>query len=50
MHTHFSAMTALSVFLAVLIVGTLWRLSSYHLAASKNEGVAHLGKAMAFQY
>lgn len=49
-HTHFSAMTALNAFLAVLIVGTLWRLSSYHLAASKNEGLAHLGKAMSFQY
>lgn len=50
MHTHFSAMTALNVFLAVLVVGTLWRLSSYHLAASNNETVAHIGKAMAFQY
>lgn len=43
-------MTALNVFLAVLVVGTLWRLSSYHLAASSNESLAHLGKAMAFQY
>lgn len=44
------AMTALHVFLAVLIVGTLWRLSAYHLAASDKPGLAHLGKAMAFQY
>lgn len=50
MHTHFSAMTALNVFLAVLIMGTLWRLTSYHLAASTNESVAHVGKAMAFQF
>jgi hypothetical protein len=50
MHTHFSAMTALNVFLAVLIMGTLWRLASYHLIASKNPAVAHAGKAMAFQY
>lgn len=50
MHTHFSAMTALNIFLGVLIVGTLWRLSSYHLIASSNESLAHVGKAMAFQY
>lgn len=50
MHTHASAMAALNIFLAVLIVGTLWRLGSYHLAASKNESVAHVGKAMAFQF
>lgn len=50
MHTHFSAMTALNVFLSVVVVGTLWRLASLHLAASSNESVQHLGKAMAFQY
>jgi hypothetical protein len=42
--------TALHVFLAVLIMGTLWRLASYHAVASSNETVAHLGRAMAFQY
>ncbi len=50
MHTHFSAMTALNVFLAVLIMGTLWRLASFHAVASTNETVAHVGKAMGFQY
>lgn len=50
MHTHFSAMAALNIFLAVLIVGTLWRLASYHMVASKNESVSHIGKAMGFQY
>lgn len=50
MHTHFSAMTALNVFLAVLIMGTLWRLGTYHLIASKNESASHLGRAMAFQF
>lgn len=50
MHTHFSAMTALNVFLLVLIMGTLFRLASYHLVASKNETVSHIGKAMGFQY
>jgi hypothetical protein len=50
MHTHFSAMNALNTFLAVLIVGSLWRLASAHLAAANNETAAHLGRAMAFQY
>lgn len=50
MHTHFSAMAALNIFLAVLIVGTLWRLASYHMVASKNDSVQHIGKAMGFQY
>ena len=50
MHTHFSAMTALNVFLAVLIVGTLWRLACMHAIASKNEFVSHAGRAGAFQY
>lgn len=50
MHTHFSVMTAVNVFLLVLIIGTVWRLGSYHLVASKNDNLAHLGKAMAFQY
>lgn len=50
MHTHFSAVMALNIFLAVLIVGTLWRLASYHLVASSNPGLVHVGKAMGFQY
>lgn len=50
MHTHFSAMAALNLFLAVLIVGTLWRLATYHLVASGNPTVSHLGRAMGFQY
>lgn len=40
----------LAVFLMVLIAGTLWRLTAYHLIASPNSGVNHVGKAMAFQY
>jgi hypothetical protein len=50
MHTHFSAMAALQVFLAVLIMGTMWRLLSYHLVASDNANIAHVGKAMGFQF
>lgn len=50
MHTHFSAVSALSVFMAVLLVGTVWRLGSLHLTASKTTALSHLGQAMAFQY
>ena len=50
MHTHFSVMSAANVFLSVLVIGTLWRLATLHLVANKNEKVAHLGKAMGFQY
>jgi hypothetical protein len=50
MHTHFSFMSAAQVFLSVLVIGTLWRLTSLHLVASSNENLAHLGKAMSVQY
>lgn len=50
MHTHFSAVAALNIFLAVLIMGTLWRLACYHLIASDNDVLAHIGRAGAFQY
>lgn len=38
------------IWVSVLIMGTLWRLLSYHAIASPNENIAHLGKAMATQY
>lgn len=50
MHTHFSAMSALAAFFAVLLLGTLWRLASAHLTASRNVTAARIGMAMAFQY
>lgn len=50
MHTHFSALTALNVFLAVLIVGTLWKVVALHLTASANPRISAAGQAMAFQY
>ena len=50
MHTHFSGMGAINTFLAVLIVGTVWRLGSYRLAASDRAEYRNLGAAMAFQY
>jgi hypothetical protein len=49
MHTHTSALTALQVFLMVIIVGTLWRLVAAELAA--REGITgEVGKAMAVQF
>ena len=38
------------IFMAVLIMGTLWRLTSYHLIASSRPHFNHLGQAMATQY
>jgi hypothetical protein len=38
------------IFLAVLIAGTLWRLTSYHLIASSQPHLNHLGLAMSQQY
>jgi hypothetical protein len=38
------------VFLSVLIAGTLWRMVTFHLLASSNPALAHLGKAMTVQY
>jgi hypothetical protein len=50
MPTGFNAMVALNTFLAVLIVGTAWRLLSLHLVATGNQTYRNLGTAMAFQY
>lgn len=40
----------LHVFLIVLVFGTLWRVSQFHLMASPNPSLQHLGKAMSTQY
>jgi hypothetical protein len=40
----------LHVFLTVLILGTLWRLLQYHLMASPNVHLQHVGMAMSQQY
>jgi hypothetical protein len=50
MHTHFSAMSALAIFLVVLIVGSAWRLAAYRLAASGRAERRNLAAAMLFQY
>jgi len=41
---------ALHVFAAVLVIGTIWRLTMYHLIASNSPWLQHLGTAMAVQY
>ena len=38
------------IWVSVLIMGTLWRVISYHLMASSNSALTELGKAMATQY
>jgi hypothetical protein len=38
------------IWVSVLIMGTMWRLVSYHLMASSNPSLVELGKAMATQY
>jgi hypothetical protein len=50
MPTGFNAAVALNTFLAVLIVGTAWRLISLHLVGSGNQTLRNLGSAMSFQY
>jgi hypothetical protein len=40
----------LHLFMIVLIIGTLWRLVSYHLIASSAPHLNHLGLAMSTQY
>lgn len=49
-HTHFSVIAASQAFLAVVVVGTLWRLTALHLMASSNESLNHIGAGMSFQY
>ena len=38
------------VFMIVLIMGTLWRVLQYHLMASSNVHLQHVGMAMSTQY
>lgn len=38
------------VFLSVLIAGTVWRMLTFHLLASPNVNMQHLGHAMTVQY
>jgi hypothetical protein len=38
------------IWVSVLIMGTVWRLLTYHALASTNTTINHAGKAMAVQY
>lgn len=38
------------IWVSVLIMGTLWRVATYHLVASPNDTLNHIGRAMAQQY
>jgi hypothetical protein len=40
----------LNIWMGVLVMGTLWRLLSYHAMASQNSNLQHLGMAMSTQY
>lgn len=40
----------LHIFGAVLVMGTLWRVLSFHAMASPNAQLNHLGQAMSLQY
>jgi hypothetical protein len=41
---------SLHIFMAVLLIGTMWRISAYHLMASQSPTFVHVGAAMATQY
>lgn len=46
----FDAQVGLHIFFAVLVFGTLWRVLQFHLIASPQVHLQHLGKAMSIQY
>lgn len=41
---------AFHVFVSVLLIGTLWRIIAYHLAASQTPLLQHAGTGMLVQY
>lgn len=44
------ASVAVHIFVAVILVGTGWRILSYHALASSNPMIQHAGAAMQIQY
>ena len=51
MHVHDSALHASVVFASVLLLGTVWRIASFHLIGHADGTFANkLGRAMAVQY
>lgn len=49
MHTHVSGLTALYIFLMVVIVGTFWRMGAAYLAMQPGY-LGELGKAASVQF
>lgn len=49
MHTHISGVSALYVFLMILVLGTFWRIGAGHLA-TRPGFTGELGKAAAVQF
>jgi hypothetical protein len=49
MHTHVSALTALYIFLMVVVVGTFWRIGA-GVAAKQGGLIGELGKAAGTQF
>lgn len=41
---------AVHVFMSVLLLGTLWRMASWHALASPNPHIQHAGAAARIQY
>lgn len=50
LHTHFSVLHASQAFLAVVVIGTGWKLLGMYAARSSSTQLQHLGLAMLFQY
>lgn len=49
-HTHFSVLHGFQAFLAIVIIGTPWKLIAMYFVASNSPWLQNLGKAMLFQY
>lgn len=51
LHTHFaSGLHALNIFLTVLILGTFWRIASFHIAQSRIPWLRAIGGQMTTQF
>lgn len=50
MHIHLGVAHLVGVFLGVLLLGTLWRILAFKLAAANSQMAEDIGKAMAFMY
>lgn len=50
MHTHFSFIMGLEIFVVVLVAGTAWRLVAMRLIANRHDFWTPVGEAMLAQY